>query len=87
MATYTQTNLPVDFEAASGCEEAKRWRAERVGGREHDATVVDAVLVGRGGRAADGEVPGEEVFFGWGGMKVGGGLGGEFLSFTYWIES
>lgn len=45
--------------------------------------MVDAVFESGGGGAADGEVPGEEVFFGWGGVEVGRGLGGKFLCFTY----
>ena len=87
MPTYTQTNLPVDLKSACRCEESETWRAQRISGRQDDATVVDAISEGRGGRTAYGEVPGEEVFFGWGGMEVGRGLGGEFLGFTYWIES
>lgn len=59
-----QANLPVDLEAAAGREEAEGRRFERVGGREHDAAVVEAVFVGAGRwRAADGEVPFEEVAF------------------------
>lgn len=83
MPTYTKTDLSIDFKTAGWCEEAKGGRAERVGRREHDAAVVDAVFESGGGGPADREVPGEEVFFCWGSVKVGGGLGGEFLCFTY----
>lgn len=59
-----QADFPVHFEAAGGREEAEGRRFERVGWREHDAAVVDAAFEGRGGgRAADGEVPFEEVCF------------------------
>lgn len=87
MPTYTQTYLPVDLKSACRCKESKTWRAQRIGGRQDDAAVVDAIFEGRGGRTADGEVPGEEVFFGWRGVEVGGRLKREFLGFPYWIES
>ena len=64
MPRNAQADLPVDLEAAGGREEAERRRFERVGWREHDAAVVDAAFEGRGsGRAADREVPFEEVCF------------------------
>ena len=61
MAADAQADFPVDFEAAGRGEEAERRGTERVRGRQHDAAMVDAILEGRGGRAAEGEVPVEEV--------------------------
>lgn len=46
--------------------------------------MVQAVGVGGAGRAAEGEVPLEEVRLERGGGVVGGGGGGEFLGFADW---
>lgn len=77
MPTDRQTNLAIRFEAATRGQEAEGWRTERVGGREHDAAVVDASGKGGGGGPAEREVPGEEVRVGGGGGVVvgGGGVG------------
>ena len=82
VAGDAEADLAVDFEAAGWREEAEGGWAERVGGREDDAAVVDAVGVGRGGgRAAEREVPFEEVGVEGGGVMVGGRVGGEFGGF------
>ena len=64
-----QTDLSIDLEAAGRREEAKRGRAERVGRREYDAAVVDALAIRGGWGAGEGEVPFEEVGFEGSGMK------------------
>ena len=79
-----QADLAVRFEAAGRGEEAEGWRAERVGGREHDAAVVDAGFEGGFWGAAQREVPFEEVGFEGGRVVVGGGGGGEFVGFADW---
>lgn len=73
MTRYTETDLAVDFESSRRRQEPEAGWAERVGGRESDAAVVDAPCVGRGGRwAQECEVPVEEVGFGDGrGVEVG----------------
>ena len=82
MARNTQTDFPVDFEPARRSEEAEAGWFERVGGREDDPAVVDAVFEGgRGGRTAEGEVPFEEVGLEGRGGVVEGGLLGEFTGF------
>lgn len=74
-----QADLAVHLEAAAGREEAERGGPQRVRGRQRDAPVVDAGCVGGGGRAAEGEVPVEDVRVGGGrGVEVGGGVGLEF---------
>ena len=73
VAADAQTDLAIHLEAAAGGEEAEgRW-AERVGGWENDAAMVDSRGVYGGGRAAECEVPGEEVCFCGEGVEVGGG--------------
>lgn len=61
MPTDTQANLPVGLEAPVGCDEAEAGRAERIGGRQDDAPMVETAGVGGAGGPADGEVPLEEV--------------------------
>lgn len=56
-----QADLAVSLEAPVGRGEAEAGRAQRVGGREDDAAVVDAAVVGAAGRALEREVPLEEV--------------------------
>lgn len=83
VAAYAEADLAVDLEAAGGGEEAEGRRAQRVGGRQGDAAVVDARGVGRGrGRAAQGEVPFEEVGFQRRGVVVGRGLRFELGGFA-----
>lgn len=61
MAGNGEANFTVDFKATGGGEEAEGWRAERVLWREGDATMVNTRRIGSGGRAAESEVPFEEV--------------------------
>ena len=85
MAGDAQADLVVDFEAAGGREEAEGRRPERVCRREDDAAVVDARGIGRGRRrAAQREVPFEEVLFERLGVVVGRGVLGELGGFFYW---
>lgn len=56
-----QAYLPVGLEAPVGGHEAEAGRAEGVRRGEDDAPVVEALGVGAVGRAAQGEVPFEEV--------------------------
>lgn len=69
MAADAQAYLPVDLEAAGGRQEAEGWRAQRVRGRQYDAAMVDAVLEGGGGWAAQCEMPVEQIGVG-GGRRV-----------------
>lgn len=87
VSRYAEADLAVDFEAARGREKAEGRRAQRVRRREDDAAVVDAGFVGRGGgRAAQREVPFEEVVFEGLGVVVGGGIIGELGGFSYCAE-
>jgi len=87
VARDAEADLAVDLEAAGGRQEAEGWRAQRVGGGQDDAPVVDAAGVGGGrGRAAEREVPFEEVGVERVGGVVGGGVGGEFGGFFDWWE-
>jgi hypothetical protein len=61
MTTDTQANLAIGFEATGRCEETKGWRSKRVGWREDNAPVVDAVSVRGFGGSTEGEMPFEEV--------------------------
>jgi hypothetical protein len=45
VARYAETDFAIDFETASGCEEAERRGAERIRGWKDYATVVDAAGV------------------------------------------
>lgn len=68
---YAEADLAINFEASSGCEKTEGWRPERVRRREDYPTVVDATGVWRWfGRAANCEVPFEEVRFEWFGVVV-----------------
>lgn len=77
-----QADLSVHLEAAAGREEAEGGRAQRVAWRQDDASMVHSGTVGRRGRAAQSEVPGEEVGFAGEGVYVGGGGGGELGCFV-----
>lgn len=81
----TKADLPVDFEAARGREEAEARRAQRVGWREDNAAVIYPAGVGRGWwRTGEGEVPVEEVVVKcWCGVEVRGGGGGELGGFFH----
>ena len=72
-----EADLAVDLEATAGGQEAEAGRAVRVRGRQDDAPVVEAVGVGGGGRAGDGEVPFEEVGIERGGVQGGVRVGGQ----------
>ena len=79
VARDAQAYLAVGLEPAARRREAEGGRAVRVRGREHDAPVVYALGEGGFGRAAEREVPFEEVGFegrrgviwGWGGGELG----------------
>ena len=76
-----QADLAVGLEAAGGGEEAEGGRAERVGGGQEDAPVVETGAVGGGGRAGNSEVPFEEVGVEGGSVQGVVGGGGEFGGF------
>lgn len=61
VAGDAEADLAVGLEAAAGRGEAERGRAQRVGGGQDDAAVVDALGKVGLGRAAECEVPFEEV--------------------------
>lgn len=84
VARYAEADLAVDLEAARGRQEAEGGRAQRVLRGQHDAPVVDAAGVGRRRRrAAQREVPFEEVVFEGFGVEVGRGGRGELRGFFY----
>ena len=59
-----QANFTVNLEAASRGEKAKGWRAERVCGWQYYAAVIYAAVIrGRFGGSAQGEMPFKEVVF------------------------
>lgn len=73
VAADAETDLAVHLKAAAWGKEAEGGWAERVGGREDDAAVVDPRGVYGRGRPAECEVPGEEVCFCGDGVEVWGG--------------
>jgi len=84
VAGDAEADLAVRLEPAGWCEKTERRGSERVGGREDYAAVVEAGVVGGGGgRAAEGEVPFEEIAVEGSGVVVRGGVGGEFGGFFY----
>ena len=87
MPRNREADFSIDFETAGWSEETKRGGTKRVGGREDDAAVVGALAVGCGGRAAEGEVPFEEIGFEGSGVKgwvwVGLQFGGFFEDAFY----
>ena len=81
VSTDTQTNLAVDFESTRGRQEAERWWAQWVGGRQYYAAMVCAVAVGSGRRTLESKVPFEEIGFERSGMQSWVWMAGEFSCF------
>jgi len=63
VAANAEADLAVGLEAAARGQEAEAGWAQWVGGRQHDAAVVDAALEGRRWWPAQREVPFEQVGF------------------------
>lgn len=85
MSADAETDLPIDFEPSTRCQESEAWGSERVGRREDDSAVVDAGGEGGVGGTADGEVPVEQVCIGsWGSLIVWRWGVGEFGCFAGW---
>lgn len=80
MSADAQTNLAIDLKPTRGSEETERGWAQRVGGWEDDAAMVDSLGVGSVRGTGEGKVPLKEIRLerrsveAW--VRVGGELGG-----------
>ena len=61
VATDAKAYLPIGLEAAAGGQEAEGWRAQWIGRRKDDSTVIYATFIRGGRRALDCKVPFKEV--------------------------